>query len=271
MLGRGGGAVNRARRDSAILRIVFSLTVALFEGPLDALLGLVDRGELDAAIVPVADVVRQYALYRAAGGGDAAESADFIALAARLVFVKSRALLPRPAPPPPPEEEPVDLEAVLAEYRRFKAAAEALRGREEAGLRSFPRLAPPPAIPPGTGLSHVTLQRLAAIVRDVLARQPETPAGTVERETVTMRQKVEELEATLVREGRVSFTAFISASRSRLEVVVAFMAVLELVRRGLATAEQPTAFGDIFISVAEADDAATVRPAARPSEALSAP
>jgi segregation and condensation protein A len=231
---------------------MFSLTVDVFEGPLGALLGLIDRAELDAAGIPVAAIVRQYALYRAAGSGDAAETAEFVALAAQLVFVKSRALLPKPPQPPPPEEEPVDLEAVLAEYRRFKVAAGALREREEAGLRSFPRLAPPPTLPPGPGLSHVTLQRLAAIVRDVLARQVEAPAGTVERETVTIRQKVEQLEAQLRQAGRVSFTAFISASRSRLEVVVAFMAVLELVRRGRATADQPAPFGDIYIDAAGA-------------------
>jgi segregation and condensation protein A len=228
---------------------MFSVTVPVFEGPLDTLLGLVDRGQLDVAGVPVAAIVQQYALYRAAGSGDAGETADFVALAARLVFVKSRALLPRPAPPPPPEEEPVDLEAVLAEYRRFKAAAGSLREREEAGLRSFPRIAPPPMLPPGTGLSHMTLERLTAIVRDVLARQVEQPpVDLVERETVTIAQKIEQLQQRLISGERVSFTAFISASRSRLEVVVAFMAVLELVRRGGALAEQPSPFGDIYIA-----------------------
>ena len=226
---------------------MFSLVVSAFEGALDTLLGLIDRGELDATGIPVAGIVTQYALYRSRGGGTAVETGEFIALAARLMFVKSRALLPRPPAPPPPEEEAVDLELVLAEYRRFKEAAGTLREREESGLRSFPRLAPPPAIPPGSGLSHVTLQRLAAIVRDVLARQEEPAAGVVRRETVTIRQKVAQLEDLLTQEGRVSFTAFISASRSRLEVVVGFMAVLELVRRGRAEAEQPAPFGDIFI------------------------
>ncbi|MGD9892982.1 MAG: ScpA family protein [Dehalococcoidia bacterium] len=227
---------------------MFSLSVTTFQGPLDALLGLIDHGELDAGVVPVAAIVRQYALYRAEGSGDAAETAEFVALAARLVLVKSRALLPKPPQAPPIEEEPVDLEAVLAEYRRFKAAAGALREREELGLRSFPRLAPPPAIPPGPGLSNVTLQRLAMIVRNVLARQEEPPSGTVVRETVTIRQKVEQLDQQLRQAGRVSFTAFISASQSRLEVVVAFLAVLELVRRGRAMADQAAPFGDIYIA-----------------------
>lgn len=231
---------------------MFSVSVGIYDGPLDTLLGLVERGELAAARLPIAEVVRQYALYIAEGAPAAPETAEFIALAARLVLLKSRSLLPRPAPPPPPEEEPVDLEAVLEEYHRFKAAAAALRAREEAGLQSFPRVAPPPALPPGTGLSQVTLQRLAAIVSDVLARQVDEPVGLVARETVTIRDKLAELEAQLAGEGRVSFTRFISVSRSRLEVVVAFMAVLELIRRGRAQAEQPSMFGDIFISAAAA-------------------
>lgn len=245
------------RARATILPVMFSVSVESFAGPLDALLGLIERGELPAARLPIADVVRQYALYRAGGLAGAAETAEFIALAARLVLIKSRSLLPRPAPPPPPEEEPADLEAVLAEYRRFKEAASALRAREEAGLRSFPRVAPPPVLPPGTGLSHVTLQRLAAIVRDVLARQVEETPAVVERETVTIREKIADLERQLSDGGRVSFTQFISASRSRLEVIVAFMAVLELIRRGRAQAEQPSMFGDIFITPTPAPVATT--------------
>ena len=231
-----------------MLPLMFTLSLVAFEGPLDSLLGVIERGELDPAGLPVAGIVQQYLVYRAETAGDAGETAEFVALAARLMLLKSRSLLPRPAPPPVEEGEAVDLELVLAEYRRFKEAAGALREREEAGLRSYPRLAPPPPAPQGTGLSRVTLQRLAAIVRDVLARQAETPAPVVEREVVTIREKVAELEALLTRTGRVSFTAFISASRTRLEVVVGFMAVLELVRRGVARAEQPTPFGDIFIA-----------------------
>jgi len=228
---------------------MFSLTVSAFEGPLDALLGCVERGELDVAGVPVSAIVQQYLVYRAGEGGPATETAEFLNVATRLMLIKSRALLPRPAPPPEREEEPQYLEAVLEEYRRFKDAAGLLRQREEDELRSFPRLAPPPPVAPGPGLSEVTLQRLARIVQDVLARQVKAPAGVVLRETVTIRKKVEQLEGWLTREGRISFTAFISESRSRVEVVVGFMAVLELIRRGRAVAEQPAPFGDIYITV----------------------
>jgi len=227
---------------------MFSLSLTAFDGPLDVLLGMVERAELDATTLPIAEIVRQYLLYRATDDCAPAETAEFLALATRLMVLKSQALLPRPAPLPAVEDDPVDLELVLAEYRRFKSAAGALRQREETGLRSFPRLAPPPVLPPGTGLSHVTLTKLAAIVQDVLARRSEPEVIVVVREPVTIREKVEQLLGVLARDGRVSFTAFITAGRSRVEVVVAFLAVLEVVRRGRATAEQPAPFGDIYIS-----------------------
>jgi segregation and condensation protein A len=227
---------------------MLSLSLSVFTGPLDVLLGMVARAELDPTTVPIADVVRQYLLYRASQDHAPEEAADFVAMASRLMVLKSEALLPRPAPPPAVEDEPVDLEDVLAEYRRFKTAAGALREREESGLRSFPRLAPPPELPPGTGLDHVTLTKLATIVQDVLTRRPEPAVGVVAREPVTIRDMVERLLALLTQDRRVSFTAFISAGRSRIEVVVAFLAVLEVVRRGRARAEQPAPFGDIYIS-----------------------
>lgn len=228
--------------------MVLSLTLSIFDGPLDVLLAAVEGGDLDAARVPVAAVVIQYLRYRAEVGAAAGETAEFVGMAGRLMLLKSRALLPRPPAPVPAEEPPADLALVLAEYRRFKDAAAVLRDREEEGLRTFARLAPPPQLPPGTGLSQVTLDRLVAIVRDVLARQTPEPAATVPRETVTVREKIGQLDALLTARGRLSFVEVISASRSRIEVVVAFMAVLELVRRGRAVAEQSERFGDIWIA-----------------------
>src|SRR5262249_9191156 len=149
-------------------------------------------------------IVGQYLRYRIDAGGRADETAEFVALAARLMLLKSRALLPRPPAPPPVEEPPADLELGLAEDRPFKEGAGAPREPQEAGLRSFPRLAPPPLIPAGPGLSHVTLQRLAKIVQDVLARRKDEPAIELPRETVTLRETIEELDALLARDGQVS-------------------------------------------------------------------
>jgi len=226
----------------------FQLRLPVFEGPLDLLLYLVEKEQLDITEVALVQVTDQYLAYLRSGDQiDADALAEFIAIGARLIYLKSKALLPKP-PAPGEEEEDIagDLVRRLQEYRRFKEAAGHLRSREEEGTRAYPRLAPPPDLPLPTGLDGVTLQLLAEIVQEVLERQPpEEPEAVIEREPVTLEQKVAELSLTLQRRGRVSFRSFIAASRSRSEVVVAFLAVLELIKALRAQAEQDTLFGDI--------------------------
>jgi segregation and condensation protein A len=230
---------------------VLQIRVPLYAGALDELLGMAERGEVDVARLGVAEVIEQcLGVLRALAKPDADLLAEMIGYTSRLMVLKSSALLPRPAVMPPLEtaESAADIEAWLAEYRMFKQAAAAFRGRQEEGLRSFPRLAPPPAPLPAPPLpGHVTLERLLALVQEALSRRPPDLPGTAPRLVITVRQRLAELEAALEREGRVSFSRFIAESRSRIEIVVGFMAVLELIKRGRAAAEQETPFGDILI------------------------
>jgi len=232
----------------------FELRLPVFEGPLDLLLHLVEREQLDITEVALVQVTDQYLAYLRSGDQiDAGALAEFIAIGARLLYLKSKALLPRP-PVEGDEEEDVgeDLVRRLQEYRRFKEAAGVLREREEEGTRAYPRLAPPPELPLPTGLDGVTLQLLAEIVQEVLQRQPEEVAeAVVERELVSLEQKVAELGTTLRQRRRIGFRAFISACRSRHEVVLAFLAVLELIKVLQARAEQDELFGEIEIVALE--------------------
>jgi segregation and condensation protein A len=228
----------------------FKLQLPVFEGPLDLLLYLIEREELDITAVSLAQVTDQYLSFLHSGEQiDAAALAEFIAVGARLLYLKSRALLPRP----PSDEEGLedfgdDLVQRLREYRRFKEAAAGLRAIEEQGLRAYPRLAPPPALPLPTGLDGVTLDLLASIVREVLERKPEEPPEVVvPRQIVTVEEKISELSTALREHGRLSFRAFISESRSRIEVIVAFLAVLELIKALTLRAEQNAIFGDISL------------------------
>ena len=237
----------------------FQFQLPVFEGPLDLLLYLIEREELDITAVSLVQVTSQYLAYLHAGDQvDAAALAEFIAVGARLLYLKSRALLPRP----PGDDEAIedvgdDLVQRLREYRRFKEAAASLRAIEEEGLRAYPRLAPPPALPLPTGLDGVTLDLLTKIVREVLERQPEEPpAVVVERHIVTIEQKVAELSAALQRRKRLSFRSFISACASRVEVIVAFMAVLELIKALRLQAEQDQLFGDISLIALESSESA---------------
>ena len=228
----------------------FQLQLPVFEGPLDLLLYLIEREELDVTAVSLAEVTNQYLSYLRSGDQvDATALAEFIATGARLLLLKSRALLPQPDTDDEDVEElGEDLVQRLREYRRFKEAAGMLQDIEAEGLRTYPREAPPPELPLPTGLDGVTLDLLAEILREVLERQPdEEPEVVVEREEVTVEEKVAELTQALQRQSQVSFRSFISSCRSRLEVIVAFIAVLELIKALRLEAAQDAPFGDISL------------------------
>jgi segregation and condensation protein A len=228
----------------------FALQLDVFEGPLDLLLHLIDREEMDITAVSLVQVTDQYLAYiRASDQLDARALAEFIAIGARLLLMKSRALLPRPRLDEEGEEDVGDdLVRRLLEYRRFKEVAAGLREIEEEGRRAYPRQAPPTGIPLPTGLDGVTLELLMRVFRDVLARTAdEEPLeqGEVERHEVTVEQKTAELSQKLERDKRISFRSFISACHSRMEVIVSFFAVLELIKAIKLEAVQDGSFGDI--------------------------
>jgi segregation and condensation protein A len=229
----------------------FQLKLPVFEGPLDLLLYLIEREQLDITAVSLVQVTDQYLGYLRAGAQiDAYALAEFIAIGAKLIYIKSRALIPRPPSGDELEEDlGEDLIRRLREYRRFKEAAGWLKDLEARGLRAYPRVAPVTGVPVPTGLDGVTTNLLLSIVQEVLARHVEEPAEeeVVERQEFTVEQKIAELSRLLATSKRVSFRKFIAKSRSRLEVIVSFLAVLELVKGLRLLVEQDAIFGDIAL------------------------
>ena len=233
---------------------MFELKLSVFQGPLDLLLDLIEREELDVTAVSLAQVTDQYwAHLRSAGGLDAEALGEFIVVGARLLYIKSRALLPE-VQPREREGEKKDageaLAQMLVEYKRFREAAEAFRGLEEQGRRAYPRLAPPSkdfVLPPG--LKGVTLEGLLNIFEEALSRQPAEPEeGAIEREAVTVEEKMAAVTAAVASgSGRVSFRALVEACSSRVEVIVVFLAVLELIKAGQLVARQRGRFRDIMM------------------------
>ncbi len=232
----------------------FELKLSVFEGPLDLLLYLIEREELDITAVSLVQVTDQYLSFLRTGEQmDATALAEFIAIGARLLYLKSRALLPRPHIDEEPEEDIAeDLVQRLREYRRFKEVAANLQAIEEQGLRAYARLTPPSDLPLPTGLDGVTLDLLMRIFKETLERTPEEePEGVVERHEVTVEQKVRELGEALRQRPRVSFRRWISACRTRIDVIVSLMAVLELIKALRLRAEQDRLFGDISLVALE--------------------
>ncbi|HJX61452.1 MAG TPA: segregation/condensation protein A [Dehalococcoidia bacterium] len=233
---------------------MFELKLPVFEGPLDLLLHLIEREELDITTVSLAQVTDQYWAYlHSASGLDPEALADFIVIGARLLYIKSRALLPE-LRPRPAEEEKEDvgeqLAQMLVEYKRFRQAAETFRDLEERGQRAYPRVAPPKGVLLPPGLKGVTLDGLLSIFQEALNRQPveEVVEDAIPREPVTVDEKMEKVMTAVTRgRGRASFRALVEACTSRTEIIVVFLAVLELMKAGRVSAEQEESFGDIAL------------------------
>ena len=230
----------------------FVLQLAAFEGPLDLLLHLLDQQRLDITEVSLLAVTEQYLAHLRAGEVvDLDALSEFIAVGARLLLLKSRALLPRDPSEEPiagdDDEDPAALVARLQEYRRFKEAAEFLRALEVEHRQGYRRAATPPELPLPPGLDGVTLPTLVSLLQQALDRVPAPrPAPAVmPRERVRLADRVAALAARLEREGRVSFRALVVSAATRIDVIVEFLAVLELIKARFLEARQAEAFGDI--------------------------
>ena len=247
----GADADADAEAEADAAEAAIELDLPVFHGPLDLLLHLIERNELDITEVSLLEVTDQYlGALRSKEQIDLGAMAEFISVAARLLLLKSRALLPRDPDEAPPEDEDEgsDVRALieaLREYRRFKQAAEFLRERE-VGHGTYRREVPPPAVPLPTGLDTVTLSSLVDVIREVLDRMPEEePAAEIRRDPVRLRDRMRSLVDTLQVHGRTSFRALIQSATSRTMVIVDFMAVLELIKQRYLAAQQSDAFGDI--------------------------
>jgi segregation and condensation protein A len=230
------------------------LALPFFEGPLDLLLHLIEREELDITSIALVAVADQYMeILHQSESINLDALADFISIGARLLLLKSRALLPRPKVDGEDDGDEEDLAGELTrqllEYKLFKEAAGQLRAIETAGLHSYPRIAPPPELPPPTGLDGVTLDLLKQMVEIALTRKPEERehVQVIRPHKITVREKIDMLRSRLEAEGQVSFRSVIESCRTRMDIIVSFMAVLELIKSRVLDAVQDGTFTDILL------------------------
>jgi segregation and condensation protein A len=225
-----------------------------FEGPLDLLLHLARSHEIDLSRLPVRRITDQYLAYlESVEFRDLDEAGAFLVLAATLIYLKSRLLLPVPET----EDEALDaeaealrleLEARLAAYAQVKEVGEWLRAREAAwGLRFFRSWSELPA-PELLPLESVSAWDLGEAYRGFLERLArEDPPREVQPEGPPLLQRMVEILGVLDHSWYVLFSALIGTSAPRPEVVVTLLAVLELVRLQRARTQQRELFGDIVI------------------------
>jgi len=233
----------------------YKVQTAVYEGPLDLLLDLIERAELDITSVSLATVTDQYLVYiNNLEHVNADEISAFLVIAAKLLQIKSEALLPRPPARAPGEE---DLGRSLVDqlklYKRFKEIGGWLNERQEANLRTYLRVAPPPKLEPKLDLSNLTLEKLVAAAQEAFAKERnKQPLGVIiAAPRVTIREKIDLITKTMNEVGHSTFRELLNQGASRLEVVVTFLAMLELVKRYHIQARQEGLFSDIEIDRTE--------------------
>jgi segregation and condensation protein A len=230
----------------------YQVSTDVYEGPLDLLLELIERAELDITTLAIAKVTDQYLTYlKNLTDRDPAEVSAFLVIAARLIQIKSAALLPRSnTPAPATDEEDVGeaLARLLIQYRRFKQIAGWLEQRNQAGLRTHLRLATPvPRVEGKIDLEGITLHDLIQAARSVFYSRRELPLNSVINvPRITIREKIQIVLNTLKHTGKTTFETILS-NRNRIEVVVTFLALLELIKRHIIEAQQERLFSDIAL------------------------
>jgi len=230
----------------------YSVNTPVYEGPLDLLLQLIERSELDITAIALATVTDQYLTYIRAlqHNARADEISAFLVIAARLIQIKSEALLPRPPVREVGEEDPAEALALqLRIYKRFKEISNLLEKRESRGLHTYLRLAPPPKVEGRLDLSDITLADLLEAARSIFMNEKVKQAlgSVISAPKVTIREKIAYITDRLGKDKNSSFKLLVGSATSRLEIVVTFLALLELVKRYRVAAKQDELFGSIEI------------------------
>ena len=245
-----GQPITEMPRDLYIPPQALEVFLEAFEGPLDMLLYLIRRQNLDILDIPIAEITKQYMNYIELMQVLQLELAgEYLLMAATLAEVKSRMLLPRLASEDSPEESDPRAELVrrLQEYERFKRAAE--------GIDRMPRLDRDTwvasadlvdrkvvRIPP-----QVTLQEMLAAFQEVLSRSDMFAHHHVQREPLSVRQRMTDVLSTLTSSAFVDFVKLFSADEGRRGVTVTFVAILELLREGLIELVQSEPYGPLHV------------------------
>jgi segregation and condensation protein A len=240
---------------SALRRDPYQIVLPVFEGPLDLLLHLIRENRLDIYDIPIAQVTDQYLQYLSLMESlDLEIAGEFLVMAATLLEIKSRMLLPTGAAAEDYEEQidpRAELVERLIEYQRYKEAAEMFRGRETERMRLFTRW--PSDV--GADYAPILLEDLAPddlldALRRLLAEvgEGEEKVTTLARRRITVRMKMSEIWRRIsTSDHPVLFDGLFEEPRNRTDVVITFLAILELLRLGKIAVRQGRTFGEIEV------------------------
>lgn len=247
-----------------------SLEVKLqvFEGPLDLLLYLIEKNKVDIYDIPIVDITEQYLEYiRQMHREDMNIMSEFLVMAATLIDIKCRMLLPKEVNEDGEEEDPrTELVEKLLEYKMYKFMSYELKDKQmDAGKVWFKNRTMPKEVADYTPpvdyeqlIGEVNLSGLREIFESVMKRREDkidpirSQFGKIEKDEVDMDAKMSYVQDYILLQRKCSFRNLLEKQHSKMEVIVTFMVVLELMKIGKILIEQQEAFGDIYITSKEA-------------------
>ena len=249
-----GAPYSQLPRDLYIPPQALEVFLEAFEGPLDLLLYLIRRQNLDILDLPLAEITRQYMQYIELMQDLQLELAgEYLVMAATLAEIKSRMLLPRPPSVGEEGEDPrAELVRRLQEYERFKRAAQELDGLTRLERDVWATSAELRERHVVRALPQVTLQEMLVAFKEVVARAEMFAHHHIERERLSVGERMSDILAQLAASGFVEFARLFRPEEGRMGVTVTFVAILELMREGLIDIVQAEAFAPLHVRAASA-------------------
>lgn len=249
-----GAPLTRLPHDLYIPPDALEVFLDTFEGPLDLLLYLIKRQNLDILDIPIARITQQYIDYVDLMQGLRLElAAEYLLMAAMLAEIKSRMLLPHP-PLAAEEEDPrAELVRRLLEYERYKQAAEQLDARPQLGRDVFHALAAVQLAERSRPQPTVSLEELLHALQEVMQRTVMYSHHHIRREPLSVRERMSQVLSLVGTDTFVEFSALFPESEGRSGVVVTFLALLELIKESLIELAQSETWGPIYVRAASAN------------------
>ncbi len=244
-----GQALTELPKDLYIPPQALEVILEAFEGPLDLLLYLIRRQNLDILDIDVSDITEQYMQYVELMDALQFElAAEYLLMAAMLAEIKSRMLLPRQVADEEDEEDPrAQLIRRLQEYERFKKAAEDIDELPRVDRDVFLTSAAPPEIERVRPEPEVGLQEILVAFSEVMARANMFESHHIQREALSTRERMSQVLERLSGESFMPFVSLFKAEEGRMGVVVTFLAIMELIKESLVEIVQTEAFGPIHV------------------------
>jgi len=250
--------------------MALDIKLSEFEGPLDLLLHLIDKNKIDIFDIPIVEITDQYMDYlHSMEEEDLGVMSEFMVMAATLLDIKCRMLLPKEVNEEGEEEDPrEELVQKLLEYKLYKSLSYDLKDRMDSAAGHFFKEQQLPGevllyrepVDPQELLAGLTLEKLNEIFKSVLRRREDkvdpirSRFGKIEKEEVSLSDKMLEMKAYAKKNRRFSYRSLLTKQSSRTQMVVTFLSILELMKMGHIHVDQETLFGDIQVEVLDDPD-----------------